>query len=372
MRIEPSADLPDVLVPLGPRSYRVRVVNDRLADFGRFARESFWDGPRACRSALVVTDSNVEPIAGPLAQALEAEGIAPTLAVVPAGEASKSLKAAESLYDRLVSMGADRGTSVVAVGGGVVGDLAGFVAATFHRGLRLLMAPTTLLSAVDSAVGGKVAVNHPAAKNVIGAFHQPVGVWIDVDRLRTLPSRELRCGLAEVVKYGMILDPAFFDEVEDRVGALLDLDPSAIGSVIRRSCELKAEVVAVDEREETGRREVLNFGHTVGHAIEAVGGYDGPFRHGEAVAAGMVAECRIAERLGWVDDGPRRRLVALLQRLGLPIDARGLDPVALLRSMRHDKKNRDGRIAFVLPRRIGRVESTIEASDDLISDSLTD
>jgi 3-dehydroquinate synthase len=246
----------------------------------------------------------------------------------------------------------------VAVGGGVVGDLAGFVAATFARGLPLLMAPTTLLAMVDSSVGGKVGVNHPKAKNIVGAFHQPAGVWIDTATLSTLPPRELRCGLAEVVKYGVILDAEFFGVLEREADPILALEMSSILHIIVRSCELKTDVVSHDEREETGLRAVLNFGHTVGHAIEAVAGYGDRFRHGEAVAVGMVAESRLAERLGWVDAATTGRLVALLDRFGLPVAAPGLDADALLDAMARDKKNRAGRLRFVLPRRLGRVDLT--------------
>src|SRR5208337_3461250 len=233
-----------VPVPLGPRAYEVRVTSGDPGGSGPFARSALdatWAG-KACRAALIVTDRNV----------------------------------------------AGRHTVVVALGGGVIGDLAGFVAATYARGLPLLMLPTSLLAQVDSSVGGKVGINHPRAKNIIGAFHQPVGVWIDTETLNSLPARELRCGLAEVVKYGVILDAGFFGELETRTQAILDRRGEALRSIVARCCRLKARVVAQDEREETGLRAVLNFGHTVGHAIEVVAGYDGAFQHGEAVAAGMV------------------------------------------------------------------------------------
>ncbi|HWE36963.1 MAG TPA: 3-dehydroquinate synthase [Isosphaeraceae bacterium] len=349
-----------VTVPLGSRTYDVRVVADDPGGFGPFAHASLersWAG-RGCGKALVVTDENVRPFASRFAEGLAAVGIAPTSAVVPPGEASKGLDEAARLYDQLIEMKADRHTAVVAVGGGVVGDLAGFVAATFARGLPLLMAPTSLLAMVDSSVGGKVGVNHPKAKNIIGAFHQPAGVWIDIAKLSTLPPRELRCGLAEVVKYGVILDSEFFASLEREADSILALDASSILRIIVRSCELKADVVARDEREETGLRAVLNFGHTVGHAIEAVAGYGDRFRHGEAVAVGMVAESRLAERLGWIDAATTGRLVALLARFGLPVAAPGLDADALLDAMARDKKNRAGRLRFVLPRRLGRVELT--------------
>lgn len=361
-----------VKVELGPRAYEVRVVSGAgAAAFGDFARTSLgasWAG-RVCQSALVVTDAHLEGLAADHVEAMAGVGIAAGLAVVPAGESSKSLAVASGLYDRLVADRADRHTCVVALGGGVVGDLAGFVAATYARGLPLLMVPTSLLAMVDSSVGGKVGVNHPGAKNIIGAFHQPSGVWIETGHLASLPARELRCGLAEVVKYGVILDAPFFASLEDAAPAIGSGEAGAIRRVIARSCELKAGVVSRDEREETGLRAVLNFGHTVGHAVEAVAGYGGGFRHGEAVAVGMVAESRLAERLGWSGPEATGRLVALLRRFGLPVEAPGLDPEALMAAMGRDKKNRGGRIRFVLPRAIGRVELT-EAPEEAIRSAL--
>ncbi len=349
-----------VRVELGPRSYEVHVVTGRADGFGAFARaalDATWAG-RTCRRALLVTDENVEAMARPYVAALEEVGITTTRAVVPSGEATKSLDRAADLYDDLVRLRADRHTAVVALGGGVIGDLAGFVAATYARGLPLLMIPTSLLAQVDSAVGGKVGVNHPRAKNIIGAFHQPAGVWIDTETLATLPPRELRCGLAEVVKYGAILDARFFAELERAADAVLSYDPEALRRVVAHSCRIKADVVARDEREETGLRAVLNFGHTIGHAIESVVGYGGPFRHGEAVAVGMVAECRLAERIGWIGPETTARVTALVERFGLPVAAPGLEVAALLDAMARDKKNQKGRLRFVLPRQLGRVELT--------------
>jgi 3-dehydroquinate synthase len=287
---------------------------------------------------------------------LESVGIEPALAVVMPGEATKSLERASDLYDRLVAMRADRHTAIVALGGGVVGDLAGFVAATYVRGLPLLMVPTSLLAQVDSSVGGKVGVNHPRAKNVIGAFHQPAGVWIDTETLASLPARELRCGLAEVVKYGVILDPDLFQYLERNVEGVLALEAAAIRRIVARSCQLKAEIVSQDEREESGLRAVLNFGHTIGHALEAVAGYDGTCLHGEAVAIGMVGACRLAQRLGWIDAAITERLVALVHAFALPTSFADLDADALLEAMSRDKKSRGGRIRFILPRALGRVE----------------
>jgi 3-dehydroquinate synthase len=357
-----------VRVELGPRSYEVRVVSgEGPRAFGRFAREALeasWAG-RGCRSSLVVTDEHLAGLAGGFVQGLAGEGIASSLEVLPTGEATKSLDQASVLYDRLVAMQADRHTCVVAVGGGVVGDLAGFVAATYARGLPLLMVPTSLLAMVDSSVGGKVGVNHPGAKNIIGAFHQPSGVWIETDSLASLPPRELRCGLAEVVKYGVILDLGFFEFLEAEARAIESREPASIRRIIARSCELKAEVVSQDEREESGIRAVLNFGHTIGHAIESVSGYGGRFQHGEAVAVGMVLEARLAERLGWIDSNVTDRLADLLRRFGLPVEAPRLDLDSLIRAMGLDKKNRGGKIRFVLPRTIGRVELTEAPERDI-------
>ena len=362
----------DTTVPvrLGDRSYDVTVSEggwDHLPARLKSALDRSWAG-KGCRKALVLTDDNVAalPYPGLVAEALGSLGIEPSASVVPHGEGSKGLATAARVYEDLVAMAADRHTLIVAVGGGVIGDLAGFVAATFARGLPLLMVPTTLLAQVDSSVGGKVGVNLPRVKNIVGAFHQPIAVWIDVRTLDELPDRELRCGLAEVVKYGVILDATFFSELEADADAILARKPDRLRRIVARSCELKAEVVSRDEREETGLRAVLNFGHTSGHAGEATAGYGGAFQHGEAVAVGMVAEARLAERLGWVGPDFTDRLIRLLGRFGLPTSIAGLDPSALLESMARDKKNRGGRIRLVLPRRMGEVELTDAAGvDDL-------
>jgi 3-dehydroquinate synthase len=363
-----------VAVSLGARSYEVVVVTgrrDAFLPFARAALQATWAG-RACRRALLVTDENLRAQSASYAALLDAAGIATTRAVLPAGECSKILDRAADLFDELVKMRADRHTVVVAVGGGVVGDLAGFVAATFARGLPLLMVPTTLLAQVDSSVGGKVGVNLPRAKNIVGAFHQPIGVWIDTESLGSLPEREVRCGLAEVVKYGVILDEALFEELERSVEPILARDPRTLRRIVAHSCRLKADVVTKDEREETGVRAVLNFGHTIGHAIEAVAGYAGAFRHGEAVAVGMVAESRLAERIGWVGPEVTARIKNLLERFGLPTTASGLAPDAILDAMSRDKKNQKGKIRFVLPKKLGHVELTDLPSDSDIRAALAE
>jgi 3-dehydroquinate synthase len=339
-----------VRVHLGERSYDIVITSDDRAGLGPFARARTRG-----TLAFVVTDENARTHGEAAAAALGAAGFRTHLAVLPSGESQKSLAAAAQLYDALVDLHADRRTLVVAAGGGVIGDLAGFVAATFNRGLPLLMVPTTLLAMVDSSVGGKVAVNHPRGKNLIGAFHQPAGVWIDTAALATLPERQYQSGLAEVVKYGVILDADFFAWLEAHAGAVLGHDAEAIRYIIARSCRLKADVVEKDEREETGLRAVLNYGHTFAHAFETTGGY-GAWRHGEAVAAGMVCASRLAERRGLVGPEVTLRQVRLLEQFGLPVAPCAWPVEDLLAVMRSDKKNVAGRLRLVLPRRLGQVD----------------
>jgi 3-dehydroquinate synthase len=352
-----------VRVNLAERGYDIRVTSDDLAGVGPFACRRVAPSPLLPRErgegergtgAFVVTDEHVAAHARAVAAALEATGFQPRVAVLPPGETRKCLAAASDLYDRLAEVHADRRTLVVAVGGGVVGDLAGFVAATYARGLPLLMVPTTLLAMVDSSVGGKVGVNHPRAKNLIGAFHQPVGVWIDTANLATLPDRDYRSGLAEVVKYGVILDPELFAYLEANAAAVLRREPAAVRHIVARSCRLKADVVEKDEREESGLRAVLNYGHTFAHAFETVAGY-GAWLHGEAVAAGMVCASRLADRRGLVPSELTERQQRLLARFGLPTTLWPCPVADLLAAMRSDKKCVAGRLRLVLPRRLGEV-----------------
>jgi 3-dehydroquinate synthase len=346
-----------IRVQLGERSYDIAVTSGDLAGVGPFARQRTQG-----RRAFVVTDGNAWPHAQQCADALTAAGFAVSTAVLPPGEEQKALATASRLYDQLAEAQADRKTLVVAAGGGVVGDLAGFVAATFNRGLPLLMVPTTLLAMVDSSVGGKVGVNHPRAKNLIGAFHQPVGVWIDTAALATLPDREYRSGLAEVVKYGVILDAELFDYLERHAEALLRREPEAVRHVAARSCRLKADVVERDEREETGLRAVLNYGHTFAHAFETAAGY-GTWLHGEAVAAGMVCASRLAERRGLIPPDLTQRQERLLAHFGLPTAPGAWPADELLAAMRNDKKALAGRLRFVLPRRFGEVALFDDVAD---------
>jgi 3-dehydroquinate synthase len=355
--------MPTLTVPLGPRSYPIEFSGSGFAAFARRV------APRA-KVCLVVGDTNVEQHVRSVRTQLESVGFAAHTSLIPAGEQSKNLFTAAFQYDKLADIHADRSTLVVAVGGGVVGDLAGFVASTYNRGLPLLMVPTTLLAMVDSSVGGKVGVNHPKGKNLIGAFHQPAGVWIDTAYLHTLPEREFRSGLAEVIKYGVILDADFFGELEEKLSTILAKDTASLNRIIQRSCELKAQVVSADEREETGLRAVLNYGHTFAHAFETVGGY-GTWLHGEAVAAGMVCASILAERLGRIDPTVTERQRRLIEQCGLPTAPKPeWNPDELIAVMRRDKKAVAGELRFVLPTRLGHVELVDGVSERMVKDVL--
>ncbi len=341
----------NVHVQLSERSYDIVIGTDNLAEVGSFVER--WG---ECTHAVLITDTNViEPHARCAARSLEAAGVRVEVEIVEAGEPAKSIANAERLWNRLLEHRADRKSMVVAVGGGVVGDLAGFVAATYARGLAFVQIPTTLLAQVDSSVGGKVGVNLPTAKNMVGAFWQPCGVLIDTAVLNTLPDREYRAGLGEVVKYGVILDADLFAYLERHADALNARDPAVLRTVVARCCRLKADVVERDERETTGLRAVLNYGHTFAHAIEAEAGY-GQILHGEAVSIGMIGASRLAERLGRIGEELTVRQRELLVRLGLPVALPALDPAILLAAMQRDKKVAHGRLRFVLPTRMGHVE----------------
>jgi 3-dehydroquinate synthase len=350
-----------IRVALAERSYDIEIGRGNLAPVAAFIGQR-----RKCTHVAVVTDSNVGPLHGQrVAASLTAAGIRVDLLTVPAGEESKCVAEAERLWNELARRKADRKSVIVAVGGGVVGDLAGFVAATYGRGLALVQIPTTLLAQVDSSVGGKVGINLPAAKNIVGSFWQPAGVVIDLDVLHTLPEREYRSGLAEVVKYGVILDAEFFTFLEASVPALNARESQVLEKVVARCCQLKANVVQQDEREETGLRAVLNYGHTFCHALETVTGY-GHFLHGEAVAIGMICASRLAESLGLIGNEVTRRQCELLRQLGLPTEVGDMDRDQLLAVMQHDKKSEHGRLRFVLPTRLGSVELMTNVEPRLI------
>ena len=339
-----------VQVNLRERSYQIEIGHGNLAQTGWFLSER-----AEISHAVLVTDANVEePHGHTVAESLAEAGAAVDVLVLQPGEATKSVETADHIYNEMLALGADRGTIVVAVGGGVIGDLAGFVASTYTRGLRFVQAPTTLLAQVDSSVGGKVGVNLPGAKNMVGAFWQPLGVLIDVDVLETLPVREYRSGLAEVVKYGVILDADFFSYLEANAAALARRDRDVLIEVIARCCRLKADVVEADELDEKGTRAALNYGHTFCHALEAITGY-GTLLHGEAVAIGMLCASRLAERLGRIDASTTSRQRELLAALDLQTEVPDVDHDELVDLMAHDKKVQHGRLQFVLPSKMGAV-----------------
>jgi 3-dehydroquinate synthase len=354
----------------------VRVELDRRAydiDIGTSLIESSGSSiSRKCglRHAVIITDTNVQrPHAVRIGESLADCDINVDVLTIDAGETSKSLETVEALWSALLESGADRRTVVIAVGGGVVGDVAGFVAACYARGLAFVQVPTTLLAQVDSSVGGKVGINLPEAKNMVGAFWQPQYVLIDTSVLETLPQREYRAGLAEVVKYGVILDGDFFSFLEGNVASINRRDDEVLQAIIARCCRLKADVVESDEREETGRRAVLNYGHTFGHALEAVTGY-GQLLHGEAVSIGMLCAARLAASLGMIEAGLVARQSALLSALNLPIAVPDVDREAMIAAMRHDKKTQHGQLRFVLPTRLGYVELTDNVGPSLVRASL--
>jgi len=333
-------------VALGERAYPIHVGS------GLLDRPDLLDPLLAGPRVAIVTNDTVRPLfADALAAHLRDSGRGVTLITLPDGEEHKTLASLEVIYDAMLGERCDRRTTLIAVGGGVVGDIAGFAAATFMRGIPFVQVPTTLLAQVDSSVGGKTAVNHPLGKNMIGAFHQPVGVLADIGSLATLPDRELRAGLAEVIKHALIMDAAFLDWLEANIDRLLAKDVAALTHAVARSIEIKAAVVAIDERE-TGPRALLNFGHTFGHAIEAGLGF-GTWLHGEAVAAGMVMAADLSARLGRISPADAGRARRLIERAGLPVAGPALGARRYLDLMSLDKKADAGRLRFILLDRLG-------------------
>ncbi len=340
-----------VPIALGDRSYTISIGSGLLD-----VAEAYAAAPKA-HTALIVTNTTVAPLyAQRLRTALAGKYAAIHTVVLPDGEVYKTWETLNLIFDALLGHGCDRKTVLFALGGGVVGDMTGFAAASYMRGVPFVQVPTTLLAQVDSSVGGKTAINHPLGKNMIGAFYQPQLVLCDLDTLRTLPPRELSAGLAEVIKYGPIADADFMTWLETHIDALQAQDPIAMAYAVQRSCEIKAWVVGQDERE-SGLRAILNFGHTFGHAIEAGMGY-GAWLHGEAVGCGMVMAARLSQRLGLVDEAFVQRLITLVQRAGLPVVGPKIDADdnagRYLALMRVDKKSEAGEIKFVLINGIGQ------------------
>lgn len=362
---------PHVYVDLGERGYQILIVThqlDQLHDMldGWLVRRG---SPRQNRKALVITDEHVaKSHAAMVMHSLNQAEWKCRIATLPPGENSKSLEVISGLYDQLVDFQADRYTFVIAVGGGVVGDAAGFAAATYNRGLPFVQVPTTLLAQVDSSVGGKVGINHHQAKNLIGAFHQPVGVLIDTAVLDTLPLRDYRSGLAEVVKYGVILDDKFFEMLEQNIDPINQRDATILRAIVARSCRLKADVVQQDEYERTGKRAVLNYGHTFAHAYEALCGY-GELTHGEAVSIGMHHAALLARDVGRIPQEMVDRQEKLLLALHLPTslpEQMKLTIDDVLQRMMLDKKTVGGKLRFILPSRLGHVETVTDISEETV------
>jgi 3-dehydroquinate synthase len=335
-----------VNVDLGERSYPIRIGADLIGNADLFAPHI------AGNSVTIVTNETVEPLYGDRLRATLAPlGKNVSTVVLPDGEAFKHWETLNRIFDALLGAKADRKTTLIALGGGVIGDMTGFAAACYMRGVPFIQVPTTLLSQVDSSVGGKTGINHPLGKNMIGAFYQPQAVIADIGTLRTLPERELAAGMAEIIKTAAIADAAFFEWLEQNIEALGGCDPAALAYAVKRSCEVKASVVAADERE-GGLRAILNFGHTFGHAIEAGLGY-GEWLHGEAVGCGMVMAADLSVRLGRLDEAVRGRLVALIAAARLPTRAPALGEARYIDLMKVDKKAEAGTIKFILLEKLG-------------------
>lgn len=351
----------ELVVELGARRYPIRIGRGVLADGG-------WTRVLGSRPRVLLTDATVDRLHGSAVRAALAIDDAAAFVVEP-GESAKTIETATRAWSWLAGRRVGRDGVIVALGGGVVGDLAGFVAATWMRGIDFVQLPTTLLAMVDSSVGGKTAINLQAGKNLVGAFHQPIAVEADLATLDSLPGRELAAGLAETLKYGAIVDGALFDWIEARTDELLARDAAALAGAVHASCAHKAAIVARDERE-TGDRALLNFGHTFGHAIEAAGGFS-ELLHGESVAIGMVLAARLSARLGLAPAADGDRMTQALRALGLPTEVpASMDPEGLLARMRLDKKSLGGRMRLVLWRGIGRAEVVDGVPEDEIRDVL--
>lgn len=354
-----------VRVDLGSRGYDIGIGSQWLDQVAAWIQHA-----GTLSHAVVITDDNVEtPHATTVAESLANGGLAVDMVVVAAGETTKCVAVADQLWQQLLDLGADRTTWVVAVGGGVVGDLAGFIAATYARGLRFVQIPTTLLAQVDSSVGGKVAVNLPDAKNMVGAFWQPVAVMIDTHTMSTLPRREYAAGMGEVIKYGVIQDADFFAYLEQHADAINARDNECLREVVARCCRLKTDVVQADEYEQSGRRAILNYGHTFGHALETVTGY-GRLLHGEAVGIGMMCAARLGAALGMVDAGLAARQRDLLTAFDLPVDVPAVSHDAVLDAMQNDKKVAHGTLRFILPTELGQVRVVPAVDPALVRQAL--
>lgn len=350
-------------VSLGDRTYPIHIGQGLL-------KQAQLILPHLKRKHVaIVTNTTVAPLyLEALTQALQEQGVSVIPIILPDGEAYKTSETLNTIYDALLQNHCERSTTLIALGGGVIGDLTGYAAATYLRGIPFIQIPTTLLSQVDSSVGGKTGINHPLGKNMIGAFYQPQLVLADIDTLKTLPARELSAGLAEVIKYGLIRDQPFFTWLEANMGKLMRLDTDALAYAIFRSCENKAEVVAIDEHE-SGERALLNLGHTFGHAIENAMGY-GVWLHGEAVAAGTIMAADLSQRLGWLNDAEIERIKTIFDAAKLPVAAPDLGCQRYLELMGMDKKVVDGKIRLILQQGIGKSVITSDYDADLLRKTL--
>jgi 3-dehydroquinate synthase len=350
----------NVRVELGERSYSIRIGAGLIGKVGNWLKEIGLSN-----AGIIVSDETVADLYGALVlSSLKAAGFKVGLHTLPVGEEHKDLEQTSKIYDEMLRLGLERDSFILSLGGGVVGDTAGFAAATYMRGINFIQIPTTLLSQVDASVGGKVAVNLPQGKNLVGAFHQPRGVLIDPTVLKTLDERDVSSGFAEVIKHALIRDEAYFSFLEQNSARALSLDPSCMEKIIQRSCEIKSDVVSHDERER-GLRMILNLGHTIGHAVEAATSYR-IYRHGEAVAIGMVYASAIAVQLNCFAEAGHHRIVELLKAFHLPVLMERVRPDAITASLKRDKKVREGKVRFVLPRRIGEVFVTDEVTEKTI------
>jgi 3-dehydroquinate synthase len=356
----------EIKVDLGPASYPIYVGAGIVAALGEY-----MSGHKRSRRMLVISDEQVGRLYGArILKILEDSGFAPELVIVAPGEESKSLEVAMTLYTRAIRGGLDRHSPIIALGGGVVGDLAGFIAATYLRGVPFIQIPTTLLAQVDSGVGGKVAVNHNLGKNLIGAFYQPQLVVIDTDMLTTLPERELIAGMAEVIKYGVIADQDFFGFLQENCRQIAAKNAHALTEIISRSCRIKADVVGDDERE-AGRRMILNFGHTIAHAIEGSTGFD-RYNHGEAVSIGMHGAALLSRRVGLCSDDAVAMVRDLLLRYGLPVTAPGCQTEAMMEFIHRDKKAVGGQVNWILMRSVGDVCVSHEVPEESVRQVLAE
>lgn len=354
-----------VQVQLPDRAYQILVQSGLLS-----VADEMLQTHVSGEHVVVVTDDTVGPIyLEPFCTAIDKVADRVDTITIKTGESSKSVKVLDGLWQHLVDNGTDRKSIVIALGGGVVGDLAGFLAASFARGIRFIQVPTSLLAQVDSSVGGKVGINLPTAKNMVGAFWQPETVLIDPSVLQTLDERNYRAGMAEVIKYGVIMDPALFDYIEANVDSIHEREPIVLTSIITRCCQCKADVVEEDEKETTGRRVILNYGHTYGHAIEAVYGY-GEFLHGEAISIGMTCAARLARNLGMIDQAMLTRQSELFHRIGLPTKCPEDRLQQLVDSMKSDKKVTRGELKLILPDRMGNVIQVPAPADEVIIESM--